>query len=153
MTCFDIRGVFYLFIYFHTSGLLVSYILLENWKSANITAFHKKEQKCIPLTTAQLAYCPSNHQQSNGIHHRNSHKIIHFLQQPHLMSSIGIQTWSLYLERAASTLPTMAEALNVRHEMRTVSLDIFLWTYSLASFLALQTVCLCNPRPTPLLDD
>jgi len=116
--------IIYLFIYVHTSGLLVSSIHLENWKSANITALHKKEQKQIPLIAAQWAYYSSNHQQSNAIHHCSWHKIIHFLQQPHLMSSIPIQTSSLYLGHAASTLPTMVEDLNIRHEMRTVSLDI-----------------------------
>ena len=79
-------------------------------------------QKWITLTTAQLAYCTSNHQQGHGINH-SCHKIILFLQQPHLRSSIQIQTWSLYLGHAASNLPTMVEPLNIRHEIRTISLD------------------------------
>ena len=82
-------------------------------------------QKQIPLTTAQLAYCTSNYQQGYGSNYHSRHKIIPFLQQPNLRSSIWIQTWSLYLGHAASTLPTMVEALNIRNEIRAISLDIY----------------------------
>ena len=36
----------------------------------------------------------------------------------------GFRPGPLYLGHAASTLPTMLEALNIRHEIRAISLDI-----------------------------
>jgi len=43
------------------------------------------------------------------------------------------------------------EALNVRHEIRVISLDIWSSRYSLASCPALEALFVWHPRPTPLL--
>ena len=142
-----------------TSSLCPFHPVIYHWTSSiclEISQHHsitlKKVQQWIPLIGAKLSYCTSNHQQGHGIHHCSWRKIIIFLWQPHL-TSIQIQTWSLYLGHAASTLTTMDGG----HQYQTwdqgyLSGHISSIWYSLASCLALQTVCRWNPRPTTLLD-
>ena len=69
--------------------------LASAWKSANITAsLHKKVKKPTPLTTDLSQFF-------------HPLKSFLFFQWPHLRSSTRIQTWSLHLRQAATSLPTM----------------------------------------------
>ena len=66
------------------TGLLYPLGKLEIGNQPTSQHYVKTVQKWILLTTAWLVYCTSNHQQGHGIHHCSCHKIIPFLQRPHL---------------------------------------------------------------------
>ena len=78
----------------------------------------KQNKKRSPqLQTYKLTY---NHHRGNGIHHRSWNKIIPFLQQPQFGFRPGHSTLYILLLLCQQ----WTKALNLRHEIRAVPLDI-----------------------------